>query len=488
MLVQIVSLAKLPFYRAAGVDAKLFQRYDVVTRTPWALKAFFGAVADLYPLCGYGKRSYMTGVSVVGTGACVLLSLATSGGAAGGSALGSVIAITLCFVGVNLQASVVDLLAEGAYTAAMARAPWSGSDCVSWVRARRACAREGERGGGAQRPGAVGACLRACGAGRPPAAEARGRALAPRACARRGQVGCGEHRDPGGMAAAAQPRPARSISRARPRRRRSGLAPPGSPRSAPRASGWQVWACVQGGSFVSAALVGWAADAGRTHALFPLAAVLAAQVFFASEAGWLGDARLPPPERGFQSAKLRAAPRVFALSALMALAGLGLGVCNLLEAPPGVLLGASLGSSAVLCALAFWALPLVLAKCNLYLYLASILYVQISGAVDYFYVAQPPCVEEGPHFSFRCMRRGARAAAPWAARARQRSQAGSARRWRPTRSGVGAGAAWRGRAACVGVCVRRAPSGGPAVRPPSGRSPPLPHHHPPCHHPPCPSA
>lgn len=60
----------------------------------------------------------------------------------------------------------------------------------------------------------------------------------------------------------------------------------------------------------------------------------------------------------------------------MALAGLGMGGCNFFGASNALLLGASLGSSVLLCALAFWALPLVLAKANLYLYLCSVLYVQ----------------------------------------------------------------------------------------------------------------
>mmetsp|Transcript_23089 Transcript_23089/g.53499 ORF Transcript_23089/g.53499 Transcript_23089/m.53499 type:complete len:338 (-) Transcript_23089:118-1131(-) len=89
------------------------------------------------------------------------------------------------------------------------------------------------------------------------------------------------------------------------------------------------------------------------------------------------------------------------LAALMALAGIGIGACNLFDVSNTVLLVASLGSSVLLCALAFWALPRTLAKANLYLYLCSVLYVQISGAVDYFYVADSDCIPDGPHFSFR---------------------------------------------------------------------------------------
>ncbi|KAG8458950.1 hypothetical protein KFE25_004284 [Diacronema lutheri] len=291
MLVQLISLAKLPFYKQAGVGARAYQQYDIVTKTPWALKALFGALSDLLPLCGYGKQTYMTAVSLVGGISCVALAIVTSGAI---SSQPSVLFVTLCFLGVNLQAAVVDLLAEGRYTAAMAEAPWSGSDCVSWV-----------------------------------------------------------------------------------------------------------WACVQAGSFCAAVLVGWAADSASIHALFPLAAVLALQVVPLSELGALGDVRLPEGQRGFQRAKFDDNPRVFLLAGLMAMAGVLVGACNLFGASTSVLLSASVGCSAGLCTLAFWALPRVLAKCNLYLYLCSVLYVQVSGAVDYFYVAPDECVPGGPHFSFR---------------------------------------------------------------------------------------
>lgn len=57
MLVQIITLAKLPYYKQAGVGPRAYQQYDIVTRTPWALKACFGAMSDLLPLCGYSKQS-----------------------------------------------------------------------------------------------------------------------------------------------------------------------------------------------------------------------------------------------------------------------------------------------------------------------------------------------------------------------------------------------------------------------------------------------
>lgn len=58
MLVQIVALSKLPYYKQAGVGPRAYQQYDIVTKTPWALKAFFGGLSDLLPLCGYPKQAY----------------------------------------------------------------------------------------------------------------------------------------------------------------------------------------------------------------------------------------------------------------------------------------------------------------------------------------------------------------------------------------------------------------------------------------------
>ncbi|KAK7197726.1 putative pteridine transporter [Novymonas esmeraldas] len=52
------------------------------------------------------------------------------------------------------------------------------------------------------------------------------------------------------------------------------------------------------------------------------------------------------------------------------------------------------------CALAFWATQLVIAKTVVFIYMHFILYVQISGATDSFYMAPKSCLPDGPHFTY----------------------------------------------------------------------------------------
>lgn len=53
----------------------------------------------------------------------------------------------------------------------------------------------------------------------------------------------------------------------------------------------------------------------------------------------------------------------------------------------------------VCCTLSFWALPLAVAKANIFAYIAMTLYMQIQAPVDNFYLANSDCVPDGPHFS-----------------------------------------------------------------------------------------
>ncbi|CAJ1017163.1 putative BT1 family [Leishmania utingensis] len=49
---------------------------------------------------------------------------------------------------------------------------------------------------------------------------------------------------------------------------------------------------------------------------------------------------------------------------------------------------------------AFVSLPLVIAKAAVFIYLNSLLYLQIPGALSNFYLAKPACLPDGPHFSY----------------------------------------------------------------------------------------
>ncbi|KAF8276613.1 putative folate/pteridine transporter [Trypanosoma cruzi] len=56
--------------------------------------------------------------------------------------------------------------------------------------------------------------------------------------------------------------------------------------------------------------------------------------------------------------------------------------------------------SVFLCVFGFFALPLVIAKTNLFFFIGMASYIQLPGALDSFYMARPDCLPDGPHFSF----------------------------------------------------------------------------------------
>ncbi|KAG5467094.1 hypothetical protein LSCM1_01275 [Leishmania martiniquensis] len=55
---------------------------------------------------------------------------------------------------------------------------------------------------------------------------------------------------------------------------------------------------------------------------------------------------------------------------------------------------------AVVCVSSFFTLPLAIAKAVVFMYFNAILYLNLPGVLNTFYVAQPSCLPDGPHFSY----------------------------------------------------------------------------------------
>lgn len=158
-----------------------------------------------------------------------------------------------------------------------------------------------------------------------------------------------------------------------------------------------VWACTFSGSILAAVVAGPMADAELFKGIFVLALVPAAQVMAPLVLGMLDD---PSGVEGCQFALLKhrgqCGPAV--LSAIMAAASLGLTAVALAFDDPSAKLGYSLAASGVLIVGGFKLLPQTMARCNLYMFLASASYLSLPGALDYFYTAPEACVPGGPHF------------------------------------------------------------------------------------------
>lgn len=64
------------------------------------------------------------------------------------------------------------------------------------------------------------------------------------------------------------------------------------------------------------------------------------------------------------------------------------------------LLYCSVAVSVVCILLAFYSLPLAIAKANVYIFLQQLFYLQLPGALDSFYMAPEACLPDGPHFTY----------------------------------------------------------------------------------------
>jgi folate/biopterin transporter len=64
------------------------------------------------------------------------------------------------------------------------------------------------------------------------------------------------------------------------------------------------------------------------------------------------------------------------------------------------LLYCSIAVSVVCILLAFFSLPLAIAKANVYIFLQQLFYLQLPGALDSFYMAPAACLPDGPHFTY----------------------------------------------------------------------------------------
>lgn len=113
----------LPLYKnVLGVDAGILQLHMMMAMIPWSLKPLMGLASDLFTVCGYHKRPWL----LLG----LLVGCASSGAIFAAYITRSVIGITLCVMGVQMQIAIFDLMTEGAYSALMRDHPYTGSDMV----------------------------------------------------------------------------------------------------------------------------------------------------------------------------------------------------------------------------------------------------------------------------------------------------------------------------------------------------------------------
>ena len=122
ILFQTVKWSILPIFKSKNLNAGTVQLYTAIIMSPYAIKPILGILSDLIPIAGYNKKWYIfqsTIIGILSAGSLLIFNSTTN-------------VILICFIGINYQASIADLLSEGAYTKIMREHPESGSDIVTF--------------------------------------------------------------------------------------------------------------------------------------------------------------------------------------------------------------------------------------------------------------------------------------------------------------------------------------------------------------------
>lgn len=159
-----------------------------------------------------------------------------------------------------------------------------------------------------------------------------------------------------------------------------------------------AWGLSAVGNLLGSTVSGVMADHVSAHWIFLVGLPLAAHVIFPVLAGWFPEQRLSQENRRIRYDKITAHISLFKLSVAMTIGAVVVGMSALgtgrLQSTLSVTVAISLAI------LGFVWLPNTLRKANLYLFLSNMLYITLSGALDYWFIADNDCVPGGPNFSF----------------------------------------------------------------------------------------
>ncbi|EKX41851.1 hypothetical protein GUITHDRAFT_88253 [Guillardia theta CCMP2712] len=162
-----------------------------------------------------------------------------------------------------------------------------------------------------------------------------------------------------------------------------------------------VWGCFQLGSFIASVFVGPIADNYDPQIIFWVCIPLAASILIPTVMDYLGDEKVEEEKRGIDWSLLKEHTYMILFCLIMAAVAMGNAIIDLLlfqyhqvQALYAVV------CSVILCILAFRWLPPQLARCNLYMFISCVLYINISGAQDFWFTADDKCVPGGPAFDY----------------------------------------------------------------------------------------
>lgn len=165
-----------------------------------------------------------------------------------------------------------------------------------------------------------------------------------------------------------------------------------------------VWILQGVAGIVAGCLVGPLADNVNSQVVFIICLPFALSVVIPALLGWMTEPKVDTSVNccgTIRMDKVKKNPKLFILAVAMAVSALVTSMTSaFLDSIPNTIITIVIGAVDVV--LAFYCLPLGMAKANTYLFMQMVLYVQIPGALQYFYTGSEVCMpgDQGPHFSF----------------------------------------------------------------------------------------
>ncbi|KAH9578174.1 Biopterin transporter family [Trypanosoma melophagium] len=114
------------FTRRYGVDGITYQRLENVGMLGWSIKPLAAVVSDMFAFFGYSKRWYMFAACILGSPLSLVFGLLPA------TTTSAQVASGLVFVNCFSKA-LVDILLEGHYSRMLRRVPGPGPALVSWI-------------------------------------------------------------------------------------------------------------------------------------------------------------------------------------------------------------------------------------------------------------------------------------------------------------------------------------------------------------------
>jgi hypothetical protein len=162
-----------------------------------------------------------------------------------------------------------------------------------------------------------------------------------------------------------------------------------------------VWGCFQFGSLVAACFVGPVADHFNPQVIFWILVPIAGSIIIPTAMGFLGDKKVPDDKAGVDWTLLENYPYIVIFAVIMACVAFGNALIDFFFFEEHLAQAIyALSATVLLSVLAFAWLPRQLAMCNFYMFMASVLYIGIGGAMDFWFTADEECVPGGPAFDY----------------------------------------------------------------------------------------